>query len=73
MTDEETDSGVMTTLVQSYPALMTPEEIRRELHEKRRRITDSLHRLESTGLIHRTGAFVFATRAAYHAGKLDYC
>ena len=71
--DQQMDGALMNTLLGAYPALMTVEEIQRELREPEDwKMTDSLHRLEGAGLVHRFGAFVFPTRTAYHAGTLEY-
>jgi hypothetical protein len=71
--DRQMDGALMNTLLLAYPALTTTEEIQRELGEPEDwKVADSLNRLESAGLIHRFGAFIFPTRTAYHAGTLEY-
>lgn len=71
--DDSADSDVMRSLMDAYPALMTVEEIRRDLRESEAwRLTDSINRLDSAGLIHRFGDFIYPTRAAYLAGRLEY-
>jgi len=71
--DEDADGDVMRTLMEAYPAPMTFEEIRRDLREpKAFLVTDAINRLDSAGLIHRFDEFVLPTRAAYHAGTLEY-
>lgn len=70
--DRQLDSALMSTLIGAYPALMTREEIRRDLREEEFRVTDSINRLDAAGLLHRTGEFFFPTRSAFQAGKLEY-
>lgn len=70
--DTQIDSGIMSILHGAYPALLSEDEIIRETGEPEFAIADALRRLASAGLVHRTDRFVFATRAAYHAGRLEY-
>jgi hypothetical protein len=71
--EDNADSDVIRTLIGVYPALMSVEEIRRHLREPEEwRLIDSINRLDSAGLIHRFGDFIFPTRAAYLAGRLEY-
>ncbi|HMJ03258.1 MAG TPA: hypothetical protein VK506_09965 [Conexibacter sp.] len=70
--EEQIKGAIMVILVADYPVALTEDEIEREVGERRFLIVDALRRLDSEGLIHRSDRFVFATRAAYHAGKLEY-
>ena len=71
--EQQSDGDVMRTLMEAYPAPMTFEEIRRDLREPHDFVvTDAINRLDSAGLIHRHGVFIFPTRAAFLAGKLEY-
>jgi DNA-binding HxlR family transcriptional regulator len=71
--EDRADGEVMRSLMDAYPALMTVEEIRRDLREPQEHLlTDAINRLDSAGLIHRFGDFIFPTRAAYLAGRLEY-
>jgi hypothetical protein len=71
--DEWADGEVMRSLMDAYPALMTAEEVRRDLREPQAPlVTDAINRLDSAGLIHRFGDFIYPTRAAYLAGRLEY-
>jgi hypothetical protein len=47
------------------------EELVRELSAPRLEVLDGLASLEGAGLIHRSGEFVFATRAASRFDRLD--
>jgi predicted transcriptional regulator len=71
--DDSADGDVMRSLMDAYPALMTVDELRRDLREPEAcLVTDSINRLDSAGLIHRFGDFIYPTRAAYLAGRLEY-
>jgi hypothetical protein len=71
--EDDADSDVMRALIGVYPALMTAEEIRRYLRQSEEwPVADSINRLDSAGLIHRFGDFIFPTRTAYLAGRLEY-
>jgi len=73
--DAETmDGAALPVLVGAYPALLTEEEeeIRRETRGREIDVADALARLLAGGLVHRLDRFYFATRAAFHAGRLDY-
>jgi Fe2+ or Zn2+ uptake regulation protein len=63
-------STVLDLLLENHPALLSVEEIIRELtagtdeFAARDRIEVALRRLVETGLVHRLGSFVFASHAA---------
>lgn len=71
--EDHADGEVMRSLMDAYPAMMTVEEIRRDLREPEEHLLiDAINRLDSAGLIHRFGDFIFPTRSAYLAGRLEY-
>lgn len=69
---EAADRAVLSTLVGAYPALLTEEEVQRESRHRRIDVADALARLAAAGLVHRLDGFLFASRAAVHAGRLEY-
>jgi len=69
---ETADSAVLLVLTDAYPALLSEEEVRRESRHAKIDVEDALARLTAAGLIHRLNGFVFASRTAAHAGRLDY-
>jgi len=66
------DSAVLSALVGAYPALLSEDEVQRESRHATIDVEDALARLTAAGLIHRLNGFAFASRAAVHAGRLDY-
>lgn len=71
--DEAADGEVMRVLMDAYPAPMTVEEIQRDLHESKEwRVSDSLDRLLSAGLVHGFDRFILPTRTAFHAARLEF-
>jgi hypothetical protein len=69
-------SALLSVLLLAHPGLRSTEELVRELAEEpadfaeRDRVDDAIRDLVSTGLAHRHGAFVFATRAAVRFDEL---
>jgi hypothetical protein len=67
--DGQIDGEILAILVDSeYHRPWAVEEIAREIGQNP---TDSLNRLYGAGLIHRLGAFVWATRAAVVVKEID--
>jgi hypothetical protein len=67
---------VLTALLTAYPAQRSTDELVRELagyvddFADRDRIENAIRDIVATGLAHRHGAFVFATRAAVRFDEL---
>lgn len=69
--DNQADAVIMLLLTQNDTQRpWSVDEIARELGE-RHNATDALSRLYGTGLIHRMGEFVWATRAAIHTDEIS--
>jgi Fe2+ or Zn2+ uptake regulation protein len=74
--DHRLQQAILALLVHEHPAQRCVDEVIRELTDQpqdpmqRDAITNALRRLAAAGLIHRHGAFVFATRAAVRADQL---
>ena len=65
------DFGVLNLLLGSYqPGLWSVDEVARAIG-KPLAVTDAVMRLESDGLIHRQGDFVFPTRAAIRFNEIQ--
>ena len=56
--------SVIKLLITSYPALLTVDEIERELHIQNADADDALYWLVSIGLAHKLKRFYWATRTA---------
>jgi len=69
-------STVFGVVLDSYPALMSVEEVVQEVARDPARFGDrdevgnAIRDLAREGLLHRTGGFVFATRAAVRTREL---
>jgi hypothetical protein len=69
-------SAVFEVVLDDYPALMSIEEVIREVASDpvdfgdRNDITNAIRDLTKEGLLHRCGEFVLATRAAVRATEL---
>jgi hypothetical protein len=65
------DFGVLNLLLTSYqPGLWSVDEVARAIGNPLA-VTDAVMRLESDGLIHRQGDFVFPTRAAIRFNEIQ--
>jgi hypothetical protein len=65
------ERGVMELLLHVHPALLSRDEILRELHGLGDiAVQDALTRCEGVGLVHSLGGFFWATRAAIAADEL---
>jgi Fe2+ or Zn2+ uptake regulation protein len=71
MSDEDqAEQAVLALLLDVHPAQLSTDEVVRELtdrpgeFEPRDRVNNALRDLTAAGLVHRHGAFVFASRAA---------
>jgi hypothetical protein len=62
-------SAVAGLLLDSYPALLSRDEIRREIGDEAR-VDDALDYLERIGLAHRVEDFFWTSRAALAADEL---
>jgi hypothetical protein len=65
--------GAILGLLLNFDAgsLWSVEEVVRQLSASRLEVIDGLASLQATGLIHRVGDFVFATRAASTFDRLE--
>ncbi len=67
---------VLDLAIHRHPSILMIEELIRELQAPPTKViqagdvTDSIHELVGSGLLHRLGNFVFATRAATRAHEL---
>lgn len=62
---------VLMTLLDSYPAPFTDEEVRRELGCSEVAVSDAISSLVGAGLLHRNVGFVLPTRAAARFDELE--
>ena len=68
--EEQAEQAVLALLLDVYPAQLSIDEVVRELTDRpddfapRDRVNNALRDLAAAGLVHRHGAFVFASRAA---------
>lgn len=73
---DTTASAVMEILVEDYPAQFHVEEVIREVAPDatafgdRDDVENAIRDLVRAGLLHRSGGFVFATRASIRAAEL---
>ena len=73
----DTRHSVLELLLDHHPGLLSTEEVMREMtaaseaFADRDRIAVALRELVETGLVHRLGAFVFASHAAASFRRLD--
>jgi hypothetical protein len=70
---ERQAEGAILGLLLNFDAgsLWSVEEVVRQLSASRLEVIDGLASLQATGLIHRVGDFVFATRAASSFDRLE--
>jgi hypothetical protein len=74
--EDLTQQAVLTILLEAHPGQRSIEEIVRELVEDpgefgaRDRVENAIRDLVGAGLLHRHGAFVFATHAAVRLNEL---
>lgn len=74
MADQEKQAeGAILGLLLNFEAgsLWSVEELIRQLSASRLEVIDGLASLQATGLIHRIGDYVFATRAASSFDQLE--
>jgi hypothetical protein len=68
--EEQAEQAVLALLLDVHPAQLSIDEVVRELTDRpdefapRDRVNNALRDLAAAGLVHRHGAFVFASRAA---------
>jgi hypothetical protein len=68
--EEQAEQAVLALLLEVHPAHLSLDEVVRELTDRpddfapRDRVNNAVRDLVAAGLVHRHGAFVFATRAA---------
>ena len=74
--EEQAEQAVLSLLLEVHPALLSMDEVVRELTDRpddfapRDRVHNAVRDLVAAGLVHRHGAFVFATRAAVRFEEL---
>jgi hypothetical protein len=71
--EERQAEGAILGLLLNFDAggLWSVEEVVRQLSASRLEVVDGLAGLQASGLIHRVGDFVFATRAASSFDRLE--
>ena len=68
--EEQAEQAVLALLLDVHPAQLSTDEVVRELTDEpdefalRDRVNNAVRDLAAAGLVHRHGAFVFASRAA---------
>ena len=68
--EEQAEQAVLALLLDVHPAQLSIDEVVREMTDEpdefapRDRVSNALRDLAAAGLVHRHGAFVFASRAA---------
>lgn len=67
--DASTDARVLEFLLDDHPGLWSIDEVQRMLGDPVA-ARDTLDRLTAVGLVHRCGAYAFASRAAAHSHAL---
>jgi hypothetical protein len=74
--DDQAQQAVLALLLDVHPAQLSVDELLRELTDRpddfapRDRVNNAVRDLAAAGLVHRHGAFVFATRAAVRFEEL---
>jgi hypothetical protein len=74
--EEQAEQAVLALLLDVHPALLSVDEVVRELTDRpddfapRDRVNNAVRDLVAAGLVHRHGAFVFASRAAVRFEEL---
>jgi hypothetical protein len=74
--DDQAQQAVLALLLDVHPAHLAVDELLRELTDRpddfapRDRVNNAVRDLAAAGLVHRHGAFVFATRAAVRFEEL---
>jgi hypothetical protein len=74
--EEQAEQAVLALLLEVHPALLSVDEVVRELTDRaddfapRDRVNNAVRDLVAAGLVHRHGAFVFASRAAVRFEEL---
>jgi hypothetical protein len=74
--NDRTEQAVLSLLVHIHPAQLSIDELVRSMTDRydefgsRDRIEIAVRGLEGAGLVHKHGAFVFATRAAVRSDEL---
>jgi Fe2+ or Zn2+ uptake regulation protein len=75
--EERAEQAVLALLLEVHPAQLSIDEVVRELSDRpddfaaRDRIRNVVRDLAAAGLVHRHGAFVFASRAAVRFDELQ--
>jgi hypothetical protein len=74
--EDKAEQAVLALLREVHPALLSLDEIARELTDRpdefgpRDRVNNAVRDLVAAGLVHRHGAFAFASRAAVRFEEL---
>jgi hypothetical protein len=74
--EEKAEQAVLALLLEVHPAHLSLDEVVRELTDRpedfapRDRVNNAVRDLVAAGLLHRHGAFVFASRAAVRFEEL---
>jgi hypothetical protein len=74
--EEQAEQAVLAVLLDVHPAQLSLDELVRELTDRpddfapRDRVNNAVRDLAADGLVHRHGAFVFASRAAVRFEEL---
>ena len=74
--DERVEAAVLARLVELHPEQLSVEELARELDldpdsfRDRDAVERAVRELAASGLVHRSGAFAFPTRAALRFAQL---
>ena len=75
--EDQLEQAVLAVLLDAYPAQLSTDELVREMTDEpddfaaRDAVNNAVRALVGAGLLHRCGAFVFATRAAVRFDELD--
>lgn len=71
--DQRSAEGAILALLLNFDAgsIWAVDELTRQLSAPRLAVIDGLAELEASGLVHRLGDFVFASRAASSFDRLD--
>jgi hypothetical protein len=74
--EDRAEQSVLALLLEAHPALLSVDEIVREMTDRpdefgpRDRVNNAVRDLVGSGLAHRNGSFVFASRAAVRFEEL---